>query len=135
MKTSLLVGTLALFIIGMATFTVAGSSAGNYHEIMNLDSNTTYVVKIIASANTAQIGDCVDEDGGVYPYQHGVITAHTINPVSHRTLPETVNANNIVREFACGYQIYAPQVHAFQPTKAYGMIYDPNYNGPYNPLP
>ena len=34
----------------MATFTVAGSSAGNYHEIMNLDNNTTYVVKIIASA-------------------------------------------------------------------------------------
>ena len=136
MKTSLFAGVLTLFIIGMATLTVAGSNPpGSYYELMNLDNNTTYVVKIIASANTAQVGDCIDEDGGVYPYQVGVITAHTINPVSHRTLPESISAGLEMREFACGYQIYAPQLPAFQPTKAYAMIYDPNYNGPYHALP
>lgn len=135
MRTSILAGTLALFIIGMATLSVAGGSPGNYHEIMNLDNNSTYVVRIISSANTAQVGDCVDEDGGVYPSQVGVITAHTINPVSHRTLPEMVGANGIVREFACGYDIYAPTILNHSPIKAYGMIYDPNYNGPYHALP
>lgn len=92
----------------------AAGSHSNTYQVMNLDDNSTGWYSIKVAANTA--GNCTDTDNGARPLV-GTITAHTVNPVSHRMLTDLP-----LLEFACGNDIIILGLPNFNSNWAYAMI-------------
>ena len=114
---------MGLFVLASAAFVSAGSGGTNNHYwVTNLDDNSTYWVKIIASQNTTL---CTDTDHGMKPMDQGSLTVDTLNPVGHRVMNDFRYDTNVVREFMCGNEVSIAGVDNI-PTRAYVAFYNPN---------
>ncbi|MBM3281975.1 MAG: hypothetical protein FJY86_01370 [Candidatus Diapherotrites archaeon] len=127
MDKKIILGIMGLLVLIGATM-VSGSPTGRPHYLVtNMDDNSSYWFTILVSANTSQ---CNDTDNGAKPFSIGTITAHTVNPVSHRMLTDYNGTGGKIREFVCGNDIYPSGIPFYTFTKAYLMEWDPNYQAP-----
>lgn len=118
---------MGLLVLVAATM-VSGAPTGKPHYLVtNIDDNSSYWFTILVSANT---NGCSDTDNGAKPFVTGTILAHTVNPVSHRQLTDYNGTAGKIREFVCGSDIYSSGIPFFSSTKAYLMVWDPNYVAP-----
>lgn len=107
---------MGLFALLGATMVVAaGNSHASAYEVFNNDGNASEWFIIKAAANTG--GNCTDTDNGAKTAFIGTITAHTVNPVSHRILTDYP-----ALEFACGNDITIPGLANFSTNWAFALI-------------